>query len=476
MNDTDLAFASIEDIGKLFRKRKLSPVELTNFMLARIERLNPKLNAYITVTAEIALAQAKTAEAELFAPRGRKGHRERGPLHGIPISLKDNICTKGVRTTAGSRILRDFVPEHDALVVTKLKEAGAILLGKTNMHEFAYGVTSNNPHYGPVHNPWDLARIPGGSSGGSAASVAAGLCFGSIGTDTGGSIRIPASLCGVVGLKPTRGQVSDSGVIPLSPTLDCTGPLARTTRDTAILLGAIAQSDSPLSGSSSARRFAAKFPKCRLGLPNEVFFDPLSDEIRQAFDAALRDFRKLGTDVRRISVPLLNESEEAGNQIAWAEATHYHQQAEHFPGRAHDYGEDVRARLEMGTKVLATCYLQSLYLRTRFIHQLLSAMDEVSVDVLAVPTTPISAPLIGEETTSLAAAKHPTRALLLRNNRPANLAGIPALSIPCGFTSSGLPVGLQLIGRHTGEQTLLQIAHAYERVHPQLRRPPLFAQ
>src|SRR5438309_97936 len=242
MNDTDLAFASIEEIGRLFRKRKLSPVEVTKLMLARIELVNPKLNAYITVTAELALAQAKKAESELFVPPGRKGHRDRGPLHGIPVSLKDNIYTRGIRTTAGSRILKDFIPKEDAAVVRQLREAGAVLLGKANMHEFAYGVTSNNPHYGPVRNPWDLARIPGGSSGGSAAAVAAGLCYGSIGTDTGGSIRIPASLCGVAGLKPTRGHISDSGIIPLSPTLDCTGPLARSTRAEAFIIRAISQS------------------------------------------------------------------------------------------------------------------------------------------------------------------------------------------------------------------------------------------
>ena len=473
MSDTGLAFLSIEEVGKLFRKRKLSPVELTRLMLARIEQLNPKLNAYITVTAELALAQARQAEAELFAPRRRQGHRDRGPLHGIPISLKDNIHTAGVRTTAGSRILKDFIPRHDAQVVVMLQAAGAVLLGKTNMHEFAYGVTSNNPHYGPVRNPWDLARIPGGSTGGSAAAVAAGLSYGSIGTDTGGSIRIPASLCGIVGLKPTRGHVSDSGVIPLSPTLDSTGPLARSTRDAAILLQAIAQTHSFPLGSWSSRKFAAKLPKLRLGLPKEMFFDLLSDDIRNAFDAALRGFRKLGATIRKISIPLLDETEEDGNRIAWAEATHYHQQAGYFPGRTAEYGEDVRARLEMGTTVLATSYLQSLFVRARFIHQLLSAMDEAGVDALAVPTTPISAPLIGEEATVIADQKHPTRALLLRNNRPANLAGTPALSIPCGFTPSGLPVGLQLIGRHTGEQTLLRIAHAYERAHPQQRRPPL---
>src|SRR5437773_6538247 len=206
-------------------------------MLARIELVNPKLNAYITVTPELALAQAKKAESELFVPPGRKGQRDRGPLHGIPVSLKDNIYTAGIRTTAGSKILKDFVPPNDAAVVGQLREAGAVLLGKTNMHEFAYGVTSNNPHYGPVRNPWDLARIPGGSSGGSAAAVAAGLCYGGIGTDTGGSIRIPASLCGLFGLKPSWGRISCEGIVPLSRALDCAGPLARTVGDVATLTG-----------------------------------------------------------------------------------------------------------------------------------------------------------------------------------------------------------------------------------------------
>jgi aspartyl-tRNA(Asn)/glutamyl-tRNA(Gln) amidotransferase subunit A len=239
MTNSDLAYATLEQIGTLFRKRKLSPVELTKLILARIEQLNPKLNAYLTVCSELALEQAKRAEHELFAPRGRKGHRDRGPLHGIPISFKDNIYTAGVRTTAGSKILRGFIPPRDAPVVSQLREAGAILLGKTNMHEFAYGVTSENPHYGPVRNPWDLTRIAGGSSGGSAAAVAAGLCYGSIGTDTGGSIRVPAALCGIVGLKPFIGRVSAQDVIPLSTRLDCVGPLARTVQDVCLLLDPI---------------------------------------------------------------------------------------------------------------------------------------------------------------------------------------------------------------------------------------------
>ncbi len=280
-------------------------------MLARIEQLNPKLNAYITVTAELALAQAKTAESELFAPRGRKGHHDRGPLHGIPVSLKDNIYTKGIRTTGGSRILKDFIPRHDAEVVVLLKEAGAVILGKTNMHEFAYGVTSNNPHFGPVHNPYDLARIPGGSSGGSAAAVAAGLCYGSIGTDTGGSIRIPASLCGITGLKPSWGRISCEGIIPLSPAFDCAGPLARTVGDAAILTGVLYSRvgrEPNMARPSTLRSAPGKFS---LSVPRQLFFDALSPEVRNAFDAALRDLCRAGMTTKDISIPLLDETEDA---------------------------------------------------------------------------------------------------------------------------------------------------------------------
>jgi aspartyl-tRNA(Asn)/glutamyl-tRNA(Gln) amidotransferase subunit A len=482
MNNVGLAFASINEIGKLFRQRKLSPVELTKLMLARIEQLNPKLNTYLTVTAELALAQAKKAESELFAPRGRKSHRDRGPLHGIPISLKDNIYTAGIRTTAGSKILKDFIPQHDAQVVAQLKEAGAILLGKTNMHEFAYGVTSNNPHFGPVRNPWDLSRIPGGSSGGSAAAVAAGLCYGSIGTDTGGSIRIPAALCGVVGLKPTFGRVSVVDVIPLSPRLDCVGPLARSVADAALLVDPIfarGKKEQPLrsavkSADAPRRKVRLGF---RLGVPREFFFEAVDENVWMVFDEALRAFRKLGAHLIDVSIPLLKETEDAGNQIAWAEATHYHQQAGWFPALAADYGEDVRTRLELGAKVAATTYLHALEQRESFIGSFHAAMADAKIDALVVPTTPVAAPAIGEEATPITGhdtmmwwkTNHSTRALLLRNNRPANLAGLPAISIPCGLTLDRLPVGLQLIGSVTDEAILLRIAHAFERAHPQPR-------
>ena len=468
MNDTDLAFASIEEVASLFRKRKLSPVELTRLILARIVKIDPKLNSYITVTSDLALKQAKKAETELS---GRKPDRDRGPLHGIPISLKDNICTEDIRTTAGSRILGKFIPQHDAAIVAKLKEAGAVILGKTNMHEFAYGVTSNNPHYGPVHNPWDLSRIPGGSSGGSAAAVSAGLCYGSIGSDTGGSIRIPASLCGVVGLKPTLGRVSVEGVIPLSPKLDCVGPLARSVHDAALLLEPILQRVKGEPSPRTLEKSPAKPRKFTLGIPKQFFLDVVSQDVYSVFDEAIRILKKQGARLKEISVSLLKETEDAGNQIAWAEATHYHQQAGWFPSRSADYGDDVRSRLEMGTKVSATVYLSALELREKFIQQFHLALQDAGVDALAVPTTPITAPLIGQEAIHLGDKDHSTRALLLRPNRPANLAGVPAISIPCGFTAENLPVGLQLIGAVADERLLLQIAHAFERAHPPQRRP-----
>jgi len=470
--DAQLAFASIAEIAALFRKRKLSPLELTRFLLQRISTLNPKLNAYLTVSADLALRQAKQAEAELFGRAGKK--RDRGPLHGIPISLKDNIYTAGVRTTAGSQILRNFIPEQDANVVSQLREAGAVLLGKTNLHEFAYGVTSNNPHFGPVRNPWDTQRIPGGSSGGSAAALAAGLCYGSIGTDTGGSIRIPAALCGVVGLKPSLGRVSVGGTIPLSPTLDCVGPLARCATDVALLASPIfnrQKGQLPLHRAAKVSRSKKKF---RLGVPREFLSSDISPEIASAFAGATRSLERAGVRLIDMSIPLLPETEDAGNQIAWPEATHYHQQSGWFPAKADQYSEDVRGRLEQGVKVPATVYLQALETRDLFIREFHQALEEHHLDAVISPTTPIPAPLIGEETTSINGHNRPTRALLLRFNRPANLAGIPAISVPCSLTPQGLPAAIQFIAAIHAESTLLQLAATFETLHPPLPHPADF--
>jgi aspartyl-tRNA(Asn)/glutamyl-tRNA(Gln) amidotransferase subunit A len=466
-------FASIPEVARLYRQRKLSPLELTRFLLERIKKLNAHLNAFITVSEELALQQAKRAESELVGKRGDKSRRDRGPLHGIPISLKDNIYTAEVRTTAGSRVLRDFVALHDAPLVTALKEAGAVLLGKTNMHEFAYGTTSNNPHYGAVRNPWDVSRIAGGSSGGSAAALAAGLCYGSIGTDTGGSIRIPSSLCGVVGLKPGLGRVSTHDVVPLSPTLDFVGPLARSAEDVALLLQAIG-----VVGKGERRLRLGRVPSSRsrrprLGVPQEFFLDVLSPEVERAFQTALRTLEKGGARLKEVFLPLLPETEDAGNQIAWAEATHYHQHAGWYPAHAEEYGEDVRKRLEKGTKVPAVAYLQALELRDQFIAAFHVILQEEELDALVVPTTPITATRVGEESVAIKGSIHPTRALLLRLNRPANLAGVPAISVPCGLTENGLPVGLQFIGAVTEELLLLELAYNFERACPLGAQPVL---
>jgi aspartyl-tRNA(Asn)/glutamyl-tRNA(Gln) amidotransferase subunit A len=451
------------EMGKLFRTGQLSPVELTRILLERIRKWNPLLNAYITVSDQQALEMAKQAEAELCPKSKRKSRKDRGPLHGIPISLKDNIYTKDVRTTGGSKILREFVPPHDAPLVRSLKKAGAVILGKTNMHEFAYGVTTENPHFGAARNPWDPERISGGSSGGSAAAVAAGLCYGSIGTDTGGSLRIPASLCGVVGLKPGLGRVNAEDVIPLSPTLDFVGPLARTAEDAALLLAPI------YSRGKGERRFlpASLAPvrarRPRLGIPREFFLEVLDPEVAAAFENAVRALRERGARVQGVSLPQLAETEQAGNLIAWAEATAYHQQAGWFPGRAEEYGRDVRERLQLGTRVSAVDYLQARRFRRKFQSLLLELFRANRLDALVVPSTAIAATRIGADSVKIQGKDHPTRALLLRLNRPANLAGVPAISIPCGLTASGLPVGLQLIAGWTREGLLLEIAREFER-------------
>jgi aspartyl-tRNA(Asn)/glutamyl-tRNA(Gln) amidotransferase subunit A len=466
--DAGLAFLTIAEIGKLYRRGKLSPVELTQLLLDRIARLNPRLNAYLALNSEVALKDAAAAESALCSKSLRKSSRDLGPLHGIPISLKDNLYTAGLRTTGGSGFLRDFIPLQDAAVVTSLKNAGAILLGKTNLHEFAYGVTSNNPHFGPVRNPWDLDRIPGGSSGGSATALAAGLCYGSIGTDTGGSIRIPASLCGVVGLKPGLGRVSAEGAIPLSTTLDFVGPMARSVADAALLFEAIATQEK-----TKRRPRAARRQNLRLGIPKHFFLDIVSPKIQHAFESSLVTLKKLGVKLKEVSLPYLKETEDAGNQIAWAEATHYHQQAGWYPLHAAEYGEDVRSRLELGEKVTALEYLRALDLREKFIAGFHLALLENEVDALVTPTTPIAAPLIGEENVSIAGKDHSTRALLLRLSRPANLGGIPAISVPCGLTPAGLPAGLQFLTGVHGESLLLEIAARFEQAHPLNARPDL---
>jgi aspartyl-tRNA(Asn)/glutamyl-tRNA(Gln) amidotransferase subunit A len=474
MREEGLAFATMEDLAALLAKRKLSPVEIAEIFLRRIERLNPSLNAFLTVTAEQALAAARRAGKELAGNRrSRNGNR---PLLGIPIALKDNLWTRGIRTTAGSKILRDFVPTADATAARKLARAGAILLGKTHMHEFAYGITNHNAHYGPAHNPWALDRISGGSSGGSAVAIAAGLCAASVGTDTGGSIRIPSAMCGIVGLKPTFGRVSVFGTVPLAPSFDHVGPLARSVPDAATLLGLLAGRD-PLDPTSSAHRVedyraALRKPlrKFRLGRSREYYWDKLDEEVRRATEAAVRDLEKHGAVVREISLPHVRESNEAATNISLAESRHVHEAAGYFPARAGEYTEEVRQRIEAGGQVSAVKYLEGLDMRKRMLADFEAAFRDV--DVIVAPTVPVPAPPISVEYVQIAGEQIGVRPALVGMNRPANFTGLPAISVPCGFTRDGLPIGLQLIGRAFDEATLLRIAYAYERTHDWGARHP----
>jgi aspartyl-tRNA(Asn)/glutamyl-tRNA(Gln) amidotransferase subunit A len=437
----------------LVHARKISPVELLEASLERIEALNPKLNAFITVAAEHARDAAHKADCEIQ----RKQYR--GALHGIPVALKDNIETKGLRTTAGSKILADYVPADDAAVVRALRRAGAIIVGKTNLHEFAYGITNENPHYGPARNPWDTDRIAGGSSGGSAIAVATEMVFASLGTDTGGSIRIPSSLCGTVGLKPTFERVSCQGVIPLSVSLDHVGPIARSVADAAMLLQILSGTrDSFHSPYSTARNRPVAFKKVTIGWPRDFFFDLVDDEVQSAIEAAIRRFEKAGAQVMEISLPEIARWGEAGTQIALAEARRYHESKGYFPARANDYGDDVRTRLEQGAIVKAIDYLQALSLRARAAAEFDGAFDRA--DVIVAPSTPVTATRIGAGAVKIRGSEETVRSAMVRLSRPANVSGNPAISIPCGWTKDGLPIGLQLIARRWDEGKLFQIADA----------------
>jgi len=472
-NEESLAFATIEELAELLAKRKISAVELTELFLRRIERQNPALNAFLTVTAERAVAEARRAEKQLLR---RSSRRQDFPLLGIPITLKDNIWTRGIRSTAGSKILRDFIPSEDSTVARKLARAGAILLGKTNLNEFAYGITGGNVHYGPVHNPWALERIPGGSSAGSAAAIAAGLCAASIGTDTGGSIRVPSSFCGTVGLKPTFGRVSVFGTMPLSPSFDHVGPIARSVGDAALLLGVIAGRD-PLDPTSSPKavedyRGALRKPmrKFRLGRPREHFWEKVDPKVRRAAEGAISAMEKRGAVVKEVSLPHLKESRDAAADISLAEALHVHEAAGYFPQRATDYSEEVRRRIEAGAKVPANRYLAGFDVRKCLLAEFSAAFQ--TVDVIVAPTVPVPAPPIGAESVKIDGEEIDTRRVLVGHSRPANFTGLPAISIPCGFTREGLPIGLQLIGRAFDEATLLRIALSYESKHDWGSRHP----
>jgi len=441
---------SIQETGELLRRREVSPVELTKNCLAQIEKLNSTLNAFITVTSDSALAQAHEAEEEILHGNWR------GPLHGIPLALKDLIDTAGIRTTAASAVFKDRIPEEDAEVVRPLKDAGVIFLGKQNLHEFAYGGSSMISYYGEVHNPWDPARIAGGSSGGSAASVAAGLCYGAIATDTAGSVREPAALCGVVGLKPTYGRIGARGIIPLSPSLDHVGPIARTVSDAAVMLQAIAGHNENGANAPAGDYLAAireRLTPLRIGVPRKFFYEDLDPEVAFAVEEALGILRDLGNDLFEIEIDVPTD-----RTLQAAESYAYHRE---FVLRSpHLYQAETLRRIRTGEAISAAQVEEA----GRELKQTRSEIRKVfeNVDVLVTPTTPIPAPAIADLKRNPDALR-PCELVLLRNTRPANVWGLPAISIPCGFTSAGLPIGLQIIGPHWREERVLQLAYAYEQ-------------
>jgi aspartyl-tRNA(Asn)/glutamyl-tRNA(Gln) amidotransferase subunit A len=464
----ELAFASVSELAVRIRSRDLSPVAVVDDLLARIERCRA-LNAFITVTADVARAQAASAEREITAGRYR------GPLHGIPVSLKDLIDTKGIRTTRGSRIFADYIPAEDATVVARLQHAGAVLLGKNTLHEFAFGITTNNPHYGPTRNPWRLDRIPGGSSGGSGAAVAAGLGPVSIGTDTGGSIRIPAALCGTVGLKPTYGRVSRHGVFPLSWSLDHVGPLSRTVEDAALVLQAIAGPD-PLDPSTLGQtvpeftsRLAAPITGLRVGVLSDEYHREMTDDVRAAFRAALDVLAERGLDLEDVEFPRASEARTAAATVLFAEAASVHEPW--LRDRAADYGADTRALLQQGQFITATQYLRAQRVRTLVVNEVGMLLRRYAA--LVLPAIPLVAPAIGQPTVTLGGRPGDARGAVTRLVRLINFVGLPAITVPCGFGADGLPVGLQVVGRAMDEPTVLAIAHAYEQATPwHTRRPP----
>jgi aspartyl-tRNA(Asn)/glutamyl-tRNA(Gln) amidotransferase subunit A len=447
------AFITISELAQRLRRREISPVEITDDCLRRIEKLNPALNAFITIMRESARAEARRAEAEIL--RGEW----RGPPHGVPVALKDLIDTAGVRTTAASALYKDRVPNQDAEVVRRLRQAGAVIIGKNNLHEFAYGGSSLVSYFGDVHNPWNPGHIAGGSSGGSAATVAAGLAYAAIGTDTAGSIREPAALCGCVGLKPTYGRVSSRGVIPLSLSLDHVGPLAMTVEDAAIVLQAIAgydaaditSADVPVADYVSVLRESAK--SLRVGVPRAYFFDDLDPEVASAIDHALRGIQTLVAEIKEVRLEVPTD-----RTLQAAESYAYH--AENVAKTPESYQPETLRRIRSGETVTAAEYIErrcELDKARRDIGKIFA-----DVDLLVTPTMPIPAPAVADLKANPDALR-PAELKLLRNTRPFNVWGLPAISVPCGFTQSGLPIGLQIAGPHWREDLVLRLANAYEQ-------------
>lgn len=483
---SSVADLSLYELSKMIRKGEITSRELVELYLERIQGFGGRngINAYITIAKDAALREAE--ELDRLAKQGNF----KGPLHGLPLAVKDNLDTKKIRTTGGSKILASWIPPADAHVVEQLKKAGAIILGKTNMHEFAFGITTNNPHYGPTRNPYDPSRIPGGSSGGSGAAAAAALCAGAIGTDTGGSVRIPAALCGVVGLKPTLGRVGRGGMMYLSFTRDVIGPITRTVADSAILMQVMAGKDprdpesssSPVPNYLSALRNGIKGKT--FGLPKKLFFEQIHPDTQEVMDEAIKEIRKLGGMIKEVEVKHMDIATPTGFNIVLAECIYLMEDyLKTFDPQAtidkylNQLGPDVKAVLggQKGTPdskpVPGYVYAKSV---RRDRNKMIASFEEAmaGVDALLLPTTPLPASRIGEDVeTELLGKKVNTFLTFIRNCDPISVVGYPAITVPAGYSKIGLPIGLQIVARPWEEGKLLGIAYAFEQ-ETRIRKPP----
>ena len=460
----DLSFASIADTAAQLASGAVGPVALTEAILARVERHQNRLNAFITVTADIARAEARAAEAELRAGRSR------GPLHGIPLAYKDLLATKGVRTTFASRAYADWIPDSDATLVRRLRDAGAVMLGKLNLSEGAADSSSLSSAFGGPRNPWDTGRITGGSSGGSAAAVAAGLAFGAIGSDTAMSIRQPAALCGIVGLKPTYGRVSKQGAMALSFSLDHLGPMTRTVRDAAVMLQVMAghDPDDPTTVNAPVPDYAAavdslggRLDGLRIGIPRLPFFEDLPAGWDAILETALAVLRERGAALEEFTLPHAEDLNHLGSLIIFAEGAAFHAEAYRRDPQA--LGPGLRALVESGQHFSAVHYVQAQRVRRKLAKEALAAIGRF--DALALPTTPMPACKVADDDPGLTGPR-------LRNTLLFNVLGVPALSLPCGFDGDGMPVGLQLVGQPFAEDRLLALAQVYEQATDWHNRRP----
>jgi aspartyl-tRNA(Asn)/glutamyl-tRNA(Gln) amidotransferase subunit A len=466
----ELIYLSAGQLSRLIKKKEVSPVEVIETHLSRIEALEPKLNSFITLLPDRAMAVARRAEKEIQAGRYL------GPLHGIPFGLKDLFYVKGVRNTSGSKIFDHFSPHFDSTIARRLKEAGAILLGKLNLHPFAYGITGENEEYGHMHNPWNPSLIAGGSSGGSGSAVASGECTLAMGTDTGGSIRVPGALCGLVGLKPTYGRLSRYGVTALAWSQDHPGPMARTVEDCALMMNAMAGYDSRDPFSLNLRvpdytqALRGDIKGLRLGVVKEFFEVPIEPKIKESVCEAIDTLGGLGAIVSEVSWPIYHDAMAIASVIQMVEATAYH--AKLIKVNASRIYPPARLRLEAGIFIPATDYVQAQRARTLFCRQSYDLFKKV--DILAGPTVPVTAFPIGTSKVKIGEKKLNLVSLMSQYTRPFNLNGFPAITIPCGFSKDRLPIGLQLAGRPFDEESLFRIAHVYERTTEWHRqRPPV---